>query len=776
MTKNINMKKEKQYELFSEGGLTYNEWLNDDDWQQQFIEWKEDGNVSKNSDGSYSTQDAGFGNKLKDMSALKKYFYNEFIEGQYDSYAGGGIIDSFIDDMVKNQIARRTLKIKDKEKFNQFMNDIKPYIDKKIVRVKVNPVNKEEVWVSLHNLDVYAGGGSTMEDKAKKQARKDIKTDLFRPQFPCESYTKPSEEWARYELPYDTKLKFDFEPDSFSAQDQRYSQYGNGGQAGRFQENLEELLKEEGWNINYYNQNIDEVPKEKATEIGVFRTEPYYESHSIKLPAKMQVTFDWIMNKINKDKVYKSFSDDFNKLLKAKGYKNINAYPTTYGIGVSTFMVKNNSETKNKIEQLLNDLDIDYTTEYSDAHYVFRYKISKSKENISKIENLKYADGGEAVKLEIGDAVIYKGESWYLKEKDGKLGIVSFKQGSWGRSYPFIALSELNQEILTDMYGNKVDIENLKYANGGQAGKKTKINKKYKYFAQHKENQKIYNGWEIVDDVESLKHYAKIDLKDNGLKPSDFNIISAETLIKKGIDPYDSDNWYKVEYSKDSSSSEKEVSKYNDDNSSFIYYHEKKGNFIVPKGQIYAWLYDEADGVADKLQSEKYDWVFYPYASESMAWQSSYIPPLQRIWTKKFQKEHKGSEHLLGVIKAYLLKDGKELYIDMMSVNPNHKKEGIMTYMINQLRKIYGLNQEQVTFSKLTREGEEFVKSETYADGGEADNWINKMVRRKNLRGSYNYYTIISYSDNYGYVLKDNKNDMNISATIKELKKDFELI
>jgi hypothetical protein len=89
----------------------------------------------------------------------RERFINKLDVDINDNYAGGGMIDLFVNDMVKNQIARRTLTIKDNEKFNQFMNDIQPYIDKKIVRVKVNPINKQEVWVSLQKLDSYAGGG-----------------------------------------------------------------------------------------------------------------------------------------------------------------------------------------------------------------------------------------------------------------------------------------------------------------------------------------------------------------------------------------------------------------------------------------------------------------------------------------------------------------------------------------------------------------------------------------------------------------------------------------
>jgi len=262
---------------------------------------------------------------------------------------------------------------------------------------------------------------------------------------------------------------------------------------------------------------------------------------------------------------------------------------------------------------------------------------------------------------------------------------------------------------------------------------------------------------------------------------------------------------------------------FDDAGTSMVMYHEKKGNFIVPKGQVYLWLYD-VEGSAEKLQKEEFNWVFYPYTSQNMAFQSGYISPLEKIWTKKFKKEHKGSEHLLGVIKAYLLDDGKKLFIDMMSVNPTKKKKGIMSYMIKDLRNSFNLTQEQVEFSQLTDDGKKFVSKKTYADGGwvlydqdtedkvgeyetesearkmmyeyqgnsnivEKSEWIKLnestkyagggyvglKVRRKNLRGGYNNYIIINYSDNV-YLLKDLKNDLIISVTSKELKDYFEFI
>lgn len=48
--------------------------------QKEFDEWRRDDNVSKNNDGTYSTQDAQWKNKLKDLEALKQYFIKEFLD------------------------------------------------------------------------------------------------------------------------------------------------------------------------------------------------------------------------------------------------------------------------------------------------------------------------------------------------------------------------------------------------------------------------------------------------------------------------------------------------------------------------------------------------------------------------------------------------------------------------------------------------------------------------------------------------------------------------
>ena len=57
----------------------------------------------------------------------------------------------------------------------------------------------------------------------------------------------------------------------------------------------------------------------------------------------------------------------------------------------------------------------------------------------------------------------------------------------------------------------------------------------------------------------------------------------------------------------------------------------------------------------------------------------------------------------------------------MMSVNPNSKKKGIMSYMIKDLRETFNLSKDQVKFSELTKEGEKFVNKGKYADGGNTE-------------------------------------------------------
>jgi GNAT superfamily N-acetyltransferase len=301
------------------------------------------------------------------------------------------------------------------------------------------------------------------------------------------------------------------------------------------------------------------------------------------------------------------------------------------------------------------------------------------------------------------------------------------------------------------------------YAEGGEVEYETKriVNeaknqKKNTHFAIHKPTNSIvftwdYSGYDTKEMNENKEHYFYYDVKDivsgnvDKYVKSDYAIVQRKDLEKRGIDLNNYLVFLGQKYDRLESNNESDGGEAGFDNegTNMVMYHEEKGNFMIPKGQIYLWLY-EGEKIGEKLQNEEYDWVFYPYANINMAFQKGFIPPLKRIWTKKFQKDHKGSEHLLGVIKAYLIeKEGqKELYIDMMSVNPTKMKKGIMSYMIKELRDTFNLTQDQVTFSKLTPEGKKFVEKKTYADGGVAETMNFFVVNNENDKN----YNRVGYS------------------------------
>jgi hypothetical protein len=104
-----------------------------------------------------------------------------------------------------------------------------------------------------------------------------------------------------------------------------------------------------------------------------------------------------------------------------------------------------------------------------------------------------------------------------------------------------------------DYCNRVVDTLKFEFAKGGKAvskfeklPKNRQADKNYDYFAVGISDGKIVDGWEIVDDVESLKFYAKQDLRDNDYNPKDFRILSKEHIIRGGINPFDFDNWRKT--------------------------------------------------------------------------------------------------------------------------------------------------------------------------------------------------------------------------------------
>jgi len=161
-------------------------------------------------------------------------------------------------------------------------------------------------------------------------------------------------------------------------------------------ESAKEIEDYFGVSVNVYDEYTNEVELEspKASEItfGWSIDGQWIDGvslKSIRLPkTRSLITASWISDKINKEKIYKDFSVIFKDILVKSGHSgsSINVYPTTYGIGVAVIFNPSGSNDKEQITNLLKQTGVSFTNEYSDAGYVYRYKISKSKENIDKIK------------------------------------------------------------------------------------------------------------------------------------------------------------------------------------------------------------------------------------------------------------------------------------------------------------------------------------------------------------------------------------------------------
>jgi hypothetical protein len=132
------------------------------------------------------------------------------------------------------------------------------------------------------------------------------------------------------------------------------------------------------------------------------------------------------------------------------------------------------------------------------------------------------------------------------------------------------------QTPTSKMFGNDWEVVKDKghkaYAFEGTNGKSVikedfGVDRGYTHFFVFKKNGKIVDGFDYSDsDTESMKYYAKIDLKDNDYYPSnkypvntakDFTLVSGKYLQRQGIDPYDWKNWYTERYKDEPSEDDK---------------------------------------------------------------------------------------------------------------------------------------------------------------------------------------------------------------------------
>lgn len=112
-----------------------------------------------------------------------------------------------------------------------------------------------------------------------------------------------------------------------------------------------------------------------------------------KEPVKSkEITQEYIQKLIDKnEKAYKGVYGDFaiimQKILKENNLENnYSVYPTTYGIGVWVIYNSFAKDEIGEITKILDERGIEYYNEFSEAHWTYRFKISKKSQNLMKIK------------------------------------------------------------------------------------------------------------------------------------------------------------------------------------------------------------------------------------------------------------------------------------------------------------------------------------------------------------------------------------------------------
>ena len=100
--------------------------------------------------------------------------------------------------------------------------------------------------------------------------------------------------------------------------------------------------------------------------------------------------------------------------------------------------------------------------------------------------------------------------------------------------------------IIGDNRGNAPITENPAMMEQKQ---ENEINPEYTHFAVYKPNGKIITAWEYDGyDAQELKsdvrHYFYGDVEDEGFSTKDVRILNTKTLQRRGLDPFDINNWY----------------------------------------------------------------------------------------------------------------------------------------------------------------------------------------------------------------------------------------
>ena len=112
---------------------------------------------------------------------------------------------------------------------------------------------------------------------------------------------------------------------------------------------------------------------------------------TFNIPKKKDINKAWVENKLNIINGYKNLTSVFENL-----NLNYKIYYTTFGFSYCIigcmFSQKQKEDFKKDVDQIknkLNVLNISFKNEFSPANWVYRFIISKTKDNLKIIEALK---------------------------------------------------------------------------------------------------------------------------------------------------------------------------------------------------------------------------------------------------------------------------------------------------------------------------------------------------------------------------------------------------
>jgi hypothetical protein len=144
-------------------------------------------------------------------------------------------------------------------------------------------------------------------------------------------------------------------------------------------------------NETYWNRNpmrANNCPLEEATEIRfpqwiVDGMPQEFIGQVLKAPKKKEVTIEFLFYKFNKETVFQNFAKEFDAFLRKN--TKLTCCATSYGIGVWDIFNSNSNAEIEMVQNALDEKGVKYHIEWSDAFWVRRFVISKSKENLARL-------------------------------------------------------------------------------------------------------------------------------------------------------------------------------------------------------------------------------------------------------------------------------------------------------------------------------------------------------------------------------------------------------